>query len=449
MKRLYIERFYLNRADDEYPMTVRIILQMKDGVDGHLLEEAVAATRTRYPYLCVKLGVVRDADGSEHYVYHDNPRPWKVTDSRQPVCLCSEEANEHLMAFAWWDDCMALDFFHALIDGTAAYRILRTLLYEYCRRRYDCGLDSAGVWVAGDIIDEAEWTDPATGPRPTSIHPQQLPERPKVINLATDAIVPLADKKEVVQIRISEEQMMKRVRACGATPTSFLSLLLARAIARLHPESAPLAPTVTVAVDLRHSLGTDAAHHSQVGGLFLSFGQDIQGENFEAQVAAFRKMVKEQTYPDNLLDYFWQTQGRMDRVEALPTLEARYQAFAPTNQLCQQYGSCMFSYVGKARLGAAEQYVREMRTEADSAYMIVVEVSAAAGIFCISFMQRFTTDVYLDTFLDELHQQGLTYEITDRHPLQIAPIADYRGGWIKEPEATDEEAKNEYTLIDR
>ena len=43
MKRLYIERFYLNRADDEYPMTVRIILQIKDDVDRHLFEEAVAA----------------------------------------------------------------------------------------------------------------------------------------------------------------------------------------------------------------------------------------------------------------------------------------------------------------------------------------------------------------------------------------------------------------------
>ena len=384
MKRLYIERFYLNRADDEYPMTVRIILQMKDGVDGHLLEEAVAATRTRYPYLCVKLGVERDADGSEHYVYHDNPRPWKVTDSRQPVCLCSEEANEHLMAFSWWDDCVALDFFHALIDGTAAYRILRTLLYEYCRRRYDSELDPAGVW--------------------------------KVINLATDAIVPLADKKEVVQICIPEEQMMRRVRACGATPTSFLTLLLARAIARLHPKSAPLAPTVTVAVDLRKTLGTTAAHHSQVGGLFLPLGQDMQQADFDTQIAAFRKMIAEQTYPDNLQDYFWQTQDRMERVEQLPTLQARYQAFAPTNQLSQQYGSCMFSYVGKANLGAAEQYVREMRTETDSAYMIVVEVSAAAGVFSISFMQRFATDVYLDTFLDELHQQGLTYEI----------IADYR-----------------------
>ena len=426
MQRLYIERFYLNRADDEYPMTVRIILQMKDGVDGHLLEEAVAATRTRYPYLCVKLGVVRDADGSEHYVYHDNPRPWKVTDSRQPVCLCSEEANEHLMAFAWWDDCVALDFFHALIDGTAAYRILKTLLYEYCRRRYDSELDPAGVWVAGDIIDEAEWTDPAILPRPTSIHPHQLPERPPVINLATDAVVPLADKKEVVQIRISEEQMMKRVRACGATPTSFLSLLLARAIARLHPDSAPAVPTITVAVDLRKALGTDAAHHSQVGGLCLALTQEIQRVDFEAQVSAFRRMIVEQTCPDNLQDYFWQTQDRMERVEQLPTFQARYQAFAPVNQLSQQYGSCMFSYVGKASLGASERYVKEMRTETDSAYMIVVEVSAAAGVFCISFLHQFTTDVYLDTFLDELHQQGLTYEITDRHPLQIAFVNDYR-----------------------
>ena len=65
MQRLYIERFYLNRADDEYPMTVRIVLQMKDDVDRHLLEEAVAAAQTRYPYLCVKLGVECDDDVSE------------------------------------------------------------------------------------------------------------------------------------------------------------------------------------------------------------------------------------------------------------------------------------------------------------------------------------------------------------------------------------------------
>ena len=40
--------------------------------------------------------------------------------------------------------------------------------------------------------------------------------------------------------------------------------------------------------------------------------------------------------------------------------------------------------------------------------------------------RRIPYDCTYHPFLDELHQQGLTYEIPDRHPLQIAPITDYR-----------------------
>ena len=40
-------------------------------------------------------------------------------------------------------------------------------------------------------------------------------------------------------------------------------------------------------------------------------------------------------------------------------------------------------------------------------------------------MQRFADDTYLDAFLDELHRIGLTYRIATRHPMTVAPIADY------------------------
>ena len=426
MKHLHIERFYLNRADNEYPMTVRVMLRLKDKVDEQMLHDALKATQLRYPYLCVKLGVVRDAEGCEHFVYDDNPQPWVLSKGRQPVCLFSEEANEHLLAFSWWDDCVALDFSHVLIDGDSAYRLLRTLLYEYCQRRYDSDLSREGVWVAGDAIDDAEWTDPATLPRPAEIHPLPLPERPKVINLTTEAVSPIAEQKEVVQIRMAEEQLMQQVRACGATPATFISLALARAIARLHPDSAPSVPTVCLAVNLRKAIGTPLAHHSMVGGLFLPLGQELTGKIFSEQAKAFRKMVSEQAYPDNLQAYFWQTQDRMDMMEKLPTVNARHQAFAPVNTLMGQMASCMLSYVGKANLGAAEQYVKEMVAEADAAYMMVLEASAAGGMFTISFSHRFTDDAYLDAFLDELRGQNLTCEIADRHPLQLAPIADYR-----------------------
>ena len=59
-------------------------------------------------------------------------------------------------------------------------------------------------------------------------------------------------------------------------------------------------------------------------------------------------------------------------------------------------------------------------------HAILVEVSAACGTFCISFMQLFTTDVYLNAFLSELKQIGLDYTVLERRPIRVASVADYR-----------------------
>ena len=179
MKQLQSERVFLNMAGKESSQTVRLTLHLQDDVDGAVL----------------------------------------VTAGRQQVALLSEAANHHLLAFAWWDDCIALDWFYPLTDGTGAYCILRTLLYEYCRRRYDSTLNSAGIPVTGDDISEEETVDPLTLPRPDSIRPQPVPDKPKALNLFTDAVVPLReDEREVIHIRVSEHELMERVRSLGATP---------------------------------------------------------------------------------------------------------------------------------------------------------------------------------------------------------------------------------------
>ena len=89
-------------------------------------------------------------------------------------------------------------------------------------------------------------------------------------------------------------------------------------------------------------------------------------------------------------------------------------------------GSCFVSYVGKANFGAAERYIREMYTEVYSAHALGAEISAIGGTFCISFMQLFTTDVYLNAFLSELKQIGLDYTVLERRPIRVASVADYR-----------------------
>ena len=84
------------------------------------------------------------------------------------------------------------------------------------------------------------------------------------------------------------------------------------------------------------------------------------------------------------------------------------------------------SYVGKANLGAAERYVSEMYTEVFTPFAITIEMSAVSGTFCISLMQRLADDTYLDAFLDEIRQIGLSYRIATRHPMTLSPIANFR-----------------------
>ncbi|MBQ6652120.1 MAG: hypothetical protein IJM81_01815 [Prevotella sp.] len=429
-KKLLSERFYLTWAGEQMSWTCRLTLKMKDAVDGDLLRQAVESTRQRYPYYQVRLGIRKDAAGTEYFVYEDNCEPWVVNEGERPVQLIGPESNNHLLAFCFWNDCIALDFFHCLTDGTGAYNIMRTLLFEYCRRRYDATLsreiNGLHIRVSGDTIGPEEWEDPATQAQPDHLAPLPLPERPRCINLTSQAKTKVNETVETVNILVQEQDMMKYVSSSDTSPATLVSLLLDRAIVRLHPDMAEGVPMVVLAINQRPALGCPQAGQTMAASLRLPLKEEMRGMDLEMQQTIFRGMVVLQSNDDNVIEGFWQTQNTQDMFEKVPTLEGRHQAMAKAFSVALSAATACVSYVGKAHLGAAEQYVREMYTEADTPYALTIEMSAVGGTFCISLMQRFADDLYLDSFLDEFRQIGLDYRIAMRHPLTVAPIADYR-----------------------
>ena len=446
-KKLLSERFYLTWAGEQMSWTVRMTLKMRNAVDGDLLRQAVESTRQRYPYYQVKLGIRRDAEGTEYFVYEDNSEPWVTSEGEEPVRLIGPASNYHLLAFCYWDDCIALDFFHCLTDGTGAYNILRTLLYEYSRRRYDAtlsrerislpkgvhveriltpeGMGMATIRVAGDIIGPEEWEDPAAQTKPDHLDPLPLPERQRCINLLTQAKTVVNEAVETVNILVEEQEMMKYVSSGDTSPATLVSLLLTRAIAHLHPDFTEGVPMVALAINQRPALGCPQACQTLASALRLPLSEEMRGKDLETQQIIFRGMVALQSNDDNVIENFWQTQNTQDMFEKIPTLEGRHQAMAKAFSVASSAATACVSYVGKANLGAAEKYVSEMYTEAYTPYALTIEMSAVGGMFCISLMQRFADDTYLDAFLDELHRIGLTYRIATRHPMTVAPIADY------------------------
>ena len=447
-KKLLSERFYLTWAGEQMSWTVRMTLKMRDAVDGDLLRLAVESTRQRYPYYQVKLGMRKDAEGTEYFVYEDNSEPWVTSKGETPVRLIAPESNNHLLAFCYWDDCIAIDFFHCLTDGTGAYNILRTLLYNYSCRRYDAtlsherislpkgvhieriltpeGMSMANIRVAGDTISPEEWEDPAAQAKPDHLHPFPLPERPHCVNLTTQAKAMVNEAVETVNILVEEQEMMKYVSSSDTSPATLVSLLLSRAIAHLHPDLTEGVPMVSLAINQRPALGCPQAGQTMASALRLTLNNEMRGMNLEMQQTIFRGMVVLQSNDDNVIENFWQSQNTQDLFEKIPTLEGRHQAMVKSFSVVPSATTACVSYVGKANLGAAEQYVSEMYTEAYTPFALAIEMSAVGGTFCISLMQRFADDTYLEAFLDEFRQIGLQYRIATRHPTTIAPIANYR-----------------------
>lgn len=238
MKRIISERFVTYAANEKWPSTARITIKMCDAIDLAVMQDALAATQQRYPYFCVRFRITNGDDGREYFALEDNPQPWVMQQTSKPVCLMGRESNDHLLAFACWDDSFAIDFFHGLAD-------------------------------------------------------------------------------------------------------------------------------------------------------------------------------------------FYGFKERMDQLEMLPTIAARRQAMAALGDMADIMGTCGLSYVGKANFGAAERYVREMFAEVSSPFELLFEVSAISGKFDITVLYHFATDAYLDAFIDEARQIGLSATIVSRRPLQIAPIAAF------------------------
>jgi hypothetical protein len=240
-----------------------------------------------------------------------------------------------------------------------------------------------------------------------------------------EAALTVQDAVETVYVQVSEEQMLEYVKHRDTSPATLISLMLDRAIARLHPDSDDAVPIVALAINQRPALGTPLAGVSLASALRLPLTHELQQMTDDLQETVFRGMVVLQSNADNVVEKFWMTNDRMDQLDRIPTVAGRHQTMAGAYAQAAAAGTCVMSYVGKANFGAAERYICGLCTEVWAPYAITIELSAAGGQFCISWMQRFSNDAYLNAFIAELHRQGLDATIAWRRPLVVATVADY------------------------
>ena len=444
-RRLFTELRSFYESSREKPKDIRIRIRMRDLIDPDVLRHAVDTAMQRYPYFSVEL---QKKDGQ--WFFLDNHRPVVITNSLHGVELNSEASNYHMISFAWQDNWMVMDVCHAMTDGTGAYEILRTLLYYYCSEKYGvtltddeieklvsstgaegyCRYDylydtrmSGGAPLRTDQLDlitDEEWVDPVEIATDLPVPPRT--EMSKAINPVDAAGLQNDVQPTVYSIAIPEAEFMKFNIDNDGSPGTMVALFLSRAIAKMYPENKD-AIRVALCVNQRKALHAPRAHQSLVGGVMLEYKEKLRNWPLDRQATAYRGMVFAQTQEETVLAGVASQKGINQMILSKETDQERMSLASYISNMASGIMTATVSYVGKANYKEAEKYIRDFRLwTPQTGNCILIEISAVNGRFTLDFMQPFSSPVYVNAFLKELDENGITYDLQDVNPLELPNI---------------------------
>jgi len=388
---------------------------VRDMVSRDDLQRAVDIAQRSFPYFCVR-PVLREG----RYVQEYNEAPFVVLERETPAAPGTEEANGHLHTFGCWENKIFADFFHGLADGRGVVPTLeQSVLYYYCLFHYGEAMDPQGIWLADRAPDPAEYADPFLFAK----QPEQEPitfRRVKDSFAFPESIVPEGKPQTIWTINVKQKEFMRFTKAVDGSPAVIGSLLLARAIDRVHPMGEqPI--VINMPVDIRSALGCEKTCRNCIDFLQLIYTDKLRALPFDRQCTAFRGQVFLQSDKDYINRRFYDYAQSEQAMQAAPTLEAKAAAFAPYSPAVP--GPCV-SYMGQLPMGDIDRYKCGFRGSLDaSCFGIVLEVYSSGDTMSICFMNGLTTDAYYEAFYSELEEAGISFE-TEK-PIFVTPPAHF------------------------
>ena len=225
----------------------------------------------------------------------------------------------------------------------------------------------------------------------------------------------------VYGIMTDEAAFMRFDRENGASPATMVSVLLSRAMAKLFSHSSE-AIRIILSVNQRKALHAPLAHQSLVGGAFLEYGEALRHLPLREQVKAYRKMVSEQTTEHSVMVGVSNIVGLTQMMLAKSTDRERIEIAMSVDKMASIIGSACVSYVGKANFAEAEKYIQEFHTWSYTTLPITIQMSAVNGKFTFDFIQKFHNPVFVNAFLKEMEEHGISCELQKGVPMELPSI---------------------------
>ncbi len=266
----------------------------KDEVDADLLQKALDRTIARMPYLADTLQI----EGGAVY-YAENPLPMEVGRGKRLRPVGGRETNYHMLDLTCDGKVTTFGMFHGFCDGQGISAFAESVLYHYYSMRDGREYDPCGIRTDAGTMSEAEELEPysitfgqdAASSVPYRSSQEQAPYHlPEITPSASDEVRDWG-------LQVDSESLMSFVKGNGTSPSIAISMLVAEAVAAVHPDiDAPVFANLPISI--RRMIGCDETFKNCSSRVVLPVGgTPLDALPFPERAAQLRGILKKQMDP--------------------------------------------------------------------------------------------------------------------------------------------------------
>ena len=381
--------------------TVRFTMEFTEPVREKALRHAVEAGMKRYPYFAVK--IVRCA---ENWVLEENNRSFVISPENKTVCLGSEEANGHLVAFAYEENAVSIDMSHYIADGTGMTPLFKTIAWYYLKEVHpEAELDASDIRLSGSDIPPEEENHPFPA--------ELLPETGEAATFEADALLIPDDRFDdlgvyAYHLQVAQAKFVRFARANGGSPVSMLTALLSELIRAQFPEAGKDI-VCGIPHQLRGVLGKPLAHDNLIAMPFVKITPEMKG----LTLAELNRNIREQLRKNAGEEADIRTVNGMMQLDAyldqMP-LAVKQQTIQEIVAESRRPFTFSVSYTGQVSWGGMERYIRDVHFYVDENVIsekVECEVYTIWDCFSLTVMQHGKNDFLVSALEKELNARGV------------------------------------------
>ena len=390
-------------SEKAFVMTYRF--DLAETVDPDAIKQAWEKTLTVYPYMSYAV-VPRD----KRLLLTENPLPFVIQETGEIVEPFERSGNFHIVTFCYLGRTLWIYIDHVPVDGTGINHVLETFFYHYY-----CILDGVEYTVPEGVFTEKDGPVPgldvdgylmADAVDPTTLAGNMMGEK---------SFVPPEFPKEGIFgnrpdcrgycLSVPSTEMMTCAKSVGGSPVSVLSVALAKAVCRVHPENEQPVK-IMYPVNIRKVMGnTTSLVHQAVFAQYRFEPSDVTAKSDQELNAAFRAYLKEFTSEPSI---------RMNAGIFRGMCEGFTKAYAygALDNVCMEQrknadASFEISYVGTLHTADYGNRIHMTAFHVMPEKGVMLQVTEVGGTFYIDWYQGFHDATYIRAMRDEMAGMGM------------------------------------------